>query len=388
MSKIDNIYDEQWDTLLSDNDLKAFSKLLDDPTQSYKFYWLESLVKLHIHNFELTFEAIINEMIYNSWHSVSSYHIHLGPFINGKPSSFLEMAVNEIQSRLNIQYGDSPEKIKNAIAGDSKELSLIRNQLAKNVPYRILSPFLGLEGNDPIWNSQKQIIKRINNSANTLYKIIDKPKLQKVVWIEQKWDSFLKKNSALILGWIQFKKIKYLQARNPGVPSIPSKLEAPTQRKNLEYVRNLWKYVASKKKIIDIYTGEEVDMEKSDVDHFIPWTYVCCDELWNLVPTNNSMNRSKSNNLPDWDLYFNRFAENQFILFETVLEDKKAKMLFDKCKINNVLSIWATDLLYSGSRDKNCFITILQENMKPIYDSAKYLGYNIWNKSQYKGYHN
>lgn len=373
-----------WDQL-NEEESRKFSAMLADSTQSYKFYWLEALIKLHISGRELTFEAIINEMIFNAWYSVSQYHISLGPFIDGKPSSYLELAVNEIQERIHVQFGDSSETIREAIRTNSKELTRIKNQLAKNVPYRILSPFLNLSGNDPEWNSHKKVIEIINNTPNVLYKIQYGPRLKKVVSIGEKWADFINKNAIVILGWIQFNKIRFIQARNPGVPCIPNKLEAPLQTKDIQAVRELWLYVSSKTQLLDIYKGGVIDMDCSDVDHFIPWTYVCCDELWNLIPAHSSLNRSKSNNLPDWDLYFNDFAENQYKMFSLILTDKKAKELFNNCKDKNLYTLWASDLLYSGKKNKEQFVEILRENMKPIYDSAKMLGYEVWNRNMYKG---
>jgi len=35
------------------------------------------------------------------------------------------------------------------------------------------------------------------------------------------------------------------------------------------------------------------------LDHFLPWTFVCHDAIWNLVPVIPEANLSKHNNLPD-----------------------------------------------------------------------------------------
>ena len=36
------------------------------------------------------------------------------------------------------------------------------------------------------------------------------------------------------------------------------------------------------------------------------------DELWNLNPTTKNINSKKSNNLPDWDLYFPRLQKQEY----------------------------------------------------------------------------
>lgn len=49
---------------------------------------------------------------------------------------------------------------------------------------------------------------------------------------------------------------------------------------------------------------EPLNDKNISIDHFVPWSYVAHDELWNLTPTTRSINSSKSNNLPDWNRYF------------------------------------------------------------------------------------
>lgn len=367
---------------ISNDEYQKFSFMLKDPSQAYKFYWLEAIIRLLINGDDLTFEAIANEMILNAWYSVSQYHLKLGPNVNGKPSSFLELAVKEIESLNLVQFGDSAEKIREAIATKNKKIDSVRNKLFDYVPYRLLSPFLNLGGKESNWRPKKKVIEIINNTPGVLYKIEGELKHKKMkVVLEPKWEDFIKKNATIILGWIQYKKIMFIQARNPGVPSIPNKLNPPLKERDLKAVRELWKYVSDKTGIIDVYNGGKVDMTNCDVDHFIPWTYVCCDELWNLVPVDSSSNRSKSNNLPDWDLYFDAYSKNQYAMYSLIVEDSKANYLFEKCKSKNLYSMWANELLYNGKKDEDTFVSILRDNMKPIYDSAKILGYGVWNNN-------
>ncbi len=376
---------EYFENVFNTEETRKFAEMLNSPTQSYKYYWLEAIIKLRLQNEPLTFEAIVDEMIFNAWYSVSLYHIHLGPFINGVPSSYLEQAVNFILEDKQIHYNDATEIIKLSIASQNKQLLKIKNQLVKNVPYRILSSFINLGGNDADWNSQKRIIERINSTPNIFYTIKNDNNLNKEVIITPKWDDFIRSNASIILGWIQYNKIKFIQSRNPGVPCISDKLEAPSSKRDLEDVRKLWSYVAHEVPIVDIYSNQYLNISNTDIDHFIPWTYVCNDELWNLSPVASSLNRSKSNNLADWDLYFESFADNQFKMYNLVLNDSRAKILFEHCKKNNLYSIWANELLYTGSNSKDSFVKILKDNMKPVYDSAELLGYSVWNASMYKG---
>ncbi len=79
--------------------------------------------------------------------------------------------------------------------------------------------------------------------------------------------------------------------------------------------------------IRNIYTEEIMTAGDISIDHFVPWSYVAHDELWNLVPTTKAVNSSKSNNLPDWDLYFPRLADAEFRAYQAVCEYEGVKPL-------------------------------------------------------------
>lgn len=50
------------------------------------------------------------------------------------------------------------------------------------------------------------------------------------------------------------------------------------------------------------------------------------DELWNLMPMDSSLNSSKSNKLPKWEPFFKRFAENQFVLYGMIYDERKPEI--------------------------------------------------------------
>ena len=83
-------------------DMHSFARMLESPTQSYKFYWLEAILTLLSEKDEMTFEEIVYEMFWEAWYTVSQYHLHLGPYIDKKPNSKLEEAVIEIENRMRI----------------------------------------------------------------------------------------------------------------------------------------------------------------------------------------------------------------------------------------------------------------------------------------------
>lgn len=96
------------------------------------------------------------------------------------------------------------------------------------------------------------------------------------------------------------------------------------------------------------------------------------------MPMDSSWNSKKSNNLPKWDLFFNKFASNQYTLYELLYLPGIHK-LYEACYRDNLHSIWASFELYREGNSKEEFQNILDKNMRPVYDSARRQGYKIWN---------
>lgn len=156
---------------------------------------------------------------------------------------------------------------------------------------------------------------------------------------------------------------------------------APMDEKmrKLNNVRKLWEGILDVREVRDVFTGNPIVSKQYDVDHFIPWSFVMNDELWNLMPMDSSLNSSKSNKLPKWDPFFIVFAENQFGMYKLIHEKEELHKRFEACYRDNLHSIWAGQELYRPGNTKEEFYNILQKNMQPVYDSARRQGYEIWN---------
>ena len=104
------------------------------------------------------------------------------------------------------------------------------------------------------------------------------------------------------------------------------------------------------------------------------------DELWNLMPMDSTLNSSKNNRLPKWDPFFRLFAENQYVMYEMIQDKPELHKKFENCYRDNLHSIWAIQELYRSGNSLEKFFHILQENMKPVYDSARRQGYEVWER--------
>ena len=369
-------------------DIEGFSHMMKDPSYCYKFYWLEAIVQIISEGIrETTFDEVINEMICNAWYSVREFHIHLsGIQADGEVRDGLERAVIKLSELSDLPANASKVEIKNAIKDHEPDLKTYKEQLTNMVPYRALAGFFLKDDSAVDWGSVRRLtayIEKVNRDVVLLpYTLGGSSKLKKEIYFQPAWVEMIQDNTVSILGWIQYEKVKWLQNNNPEVPGLIYKL-APMDEKmrKLNNVRKLWEGILDLSEVRDVYTGEAVIPKQYDVDHFIPWSFVMNDELWNLMPMDSSLNSAKSNRLPKWDPFFMRFAENQYLLYGFIHEKAGIHKLFEACYRDNLHSIWAGQELYRKGNSQEEFYNILQKNMQPVYDSARRQGYEIWNVS-------
>ena len=366
-------------------DIEGFSQMMKDPSYCYKFYWLEAIVNLISADVtETTFDEIIDEMIANAWYSVREFHIHLsGMQSDGNVRDGLERVIIDLSKLSQLPANASKVEIKNEIKKYNTDLKKYKEQLTNMVPYRALAGFFRKSEEPADWGSIVRLtsyIQHIDQSITPLpYTLGTGSKLKKEVYFNTSWIRMIQDNTVSILGWIQYEKVKWLQNNNPEVPGLVYKL-APMDEKmrKLNKVRKLWEGILESGEVRDVFTDQPVVPKQYDVDHFIPWSFVMNDELWNLMPMDSSLNSSKSNKLPKWNPFFNRFAANQYMLYETIHQKDGIYRLFEACYKDNLHSIWAGQELYRKGNSREEFYNILLKNMRPVYDSARRQGYEIW----------
>ncbi len=366
-------------------DIESFSRMMKDPSYCYKFYWLEAIVQLISEGIrETTFDVVIDEMICNAWYSVREFHIHLsGIMADGQVRDGLERAVLKLTELTCLPANASKVEIKNAIKEHNDELRVFKEQLTNMVPYRALSGFFNRSEEVAEWNKTRRMIayiERINRNVVLLpYILGPESKLKKTIYFQEAWMRMIQDQTVPILGWVQYEKVKWLQNNNPEVPGLVYKL-APMDEKmrKLNHVRKLWNGILQVSEIRDVFTNEPVARKSYDVDHFIPWSFVMNDELWNLMPMDSSLNSAKSNRLPKWDPFFGRFARNQYVMYGLIHKKDGIHKLYEDCYKDNLHSIWAGQELYRKGNSEEEFYNILQKNMQPVYDSARRQGYEVW----------
>lgn len=355
------------------------SRLFENTTNCYKFFWFQAILrKIDGVHCRFTFDELINEMIADAWYMVTEYHLRLGPL---GITDNLEEVVKYIYENYGIIPSEKREKLLEFLQKtEDKRISKYKSDLTLNVPYRLQVPFydeINIERN--MWNGSKQnLTNEINRQKRLIYYFRLISGLGTVIEVDDFWAEYLLRHKEILKGWTQLKLIQYLQNKNPSVPGIADKIEAPFSR-DIERVRKYWKLIIQiDPSIREIYGDTVLANKDISVDHFVPWQYVAHDELWNLHPTTKSINSSKSNSLPSWNLYFNLLGQLEYRAYELKDQNEIIAQEFRKIIPYHLNNQEIRSQLYADGLDKNAFIGRLEHVVKPVYESAQMSGFREW----------
>ena len=342
-------------------DAGRLSRIYDNTTATYKYYWFISIINWICANpgrRRFSFEEIIAGMVAEAW-----YPIHYFRLSFGKLDS-LETIILEIQRQLAIPIDASRESIKTQILDNlnKSEVRRLLYVLSLNVPYRFLSPWIPK-------STDNQVVEQSQLFINGCpYAIIDKS-----VIIDNLWVDYLIANAAILKDFSFWNLSVFLQKRNPNVPDIPSKLVRPLQRSALTRQHRFWdRYIESVGGIRCIYTNAELTVGNYDLDHFIPWSFVVHDLLWNLLPSDSSINSSKSNCIPSLDRYLEPMTKMQHAALRVNFASNPSDQLFEdylvfRCSIQELID---------APEDR--FFDLFKKEFTPMAQTATNMGFAPW----------
>lgn len=350
------------------------ARLFDNTSECYKLFWFKAIVTAVGNDKKvLTYEELIDKMIADAWYMVTEYHLNLGP------KDTLQSAI-ELMNAKNPELKSSEKEtvIIDYLANSTdKDINSKKRTLTYNVPYRLQAPFLSdLKGKS--WNvPATDLASKINQSESLIYYFEAINGLSSKIVVNDDWADYIKKNREILLGWIEYHMIHYLQKRNPSVPGIADKLYPPQERK-LEKVKKYWKLVLSVEPIREIYNNQELADGDISIDHFVPWSYVAHDEFWNLNPTTKSINSSKSNYLPNWDVYFPKLAKLEYQSYQLIWKNETIHKEFDKCAKEHINNEDIYQRVYGKGFSFEDFARRLETVIRPVYNAAHDCGFD-WN---------
>ena len=336
------------------------SQVFKNTTATYKFYWFVALLDIVVkeRKTKMSFWEIIAGMVAESW-----YPIHYFKLSFGKSDSLYVQSL-ALQQELNITIDADKERIKRVLLdniGNSRVKSLLR-VFALNVPYRFLSPWIPFTINSDVITCSQQF------ENNCLYAINGE-----TIELNPVWNEYLMEHYGILRDFAFWNLTFFLQKRNPNVPDVPSKLIKPIQRDSLTKQHKYWDtYIETVGSLICIYTGKQILAKHYDLDHFVPWSFVSHNLLWNLIPADSSINSSKSNNLPSLEIYLRPFAN---------VQQKAIKTLYKKNPNNTLLEDYlivydsVSDLVKLSEPD---FYNVFRRTFSPMVQIAENMGFKYW----------
>ena len=193
------------------------------------------------------------------------------------------------------------------------------------------------------------------------------------IMINPAWSQYLHIHYNILMDFAYWNLTLFLQTRNPNVPAIPSKLIRPEVRSSLNVQHKYWDTVMSIGGPIKcIYTGRELYPGDYDLDHFIPWSFVSHDLLWNLIPSDGSVNSSKSNKIPDVSFYLPKLA----MLHHKSLQIMIAHGVETKV-MEDYLSLGHTSRELADM-DNDHFRELYERTFNPLSQIALNMGFETW----------
>lgn len=360
----------------SDNleiEVQYLNRLFEKTSECYKYFWFQAILTKVLEGKDvITYEELIDEMISDAWYMVTEYHLNLGP------KDTLERLIHHISCISSIKPSEKKGELLDYLKHcEDKEVAQKKRTLTLNVPYRLQAPFMETMKGDA-WNvSEGNLIARINREKRLMYYISEANGMQTEIYIQPEWVKYIHKNQEILKGWLKYNMIMYLQKRNPSVPGISDKLKAPVVRK-MDKVQRYWKLLLELGPVREIYGDEVITKKDISIDHFVPWSYVAHDEFWNLHPTKREINSSKSNNLPDWDIYFSKLCRLEYYSYEMMNTCESVMEAFEICASEHLNSNEIRGRIYKKGLSLLEFSNALKEVVQPVYQSAKNCGFQNW----------
>ena len=291
--------------------IQHLAAVFNDVTNSYKFYWFLGILESVGMEQKCTIpiDTILAKMVAEVWYPVHYFKLSFGK-----------------QDQL-AQYTD---KIKTdfALANDTKKteiaqfvtvnaLKIIR-PLANYVPYRFLTPWFVQDLQRMVDRQKNPLIAKLAQEKDrfSLYYFDEN---ETHIIINEDWYEYIKQHYSILQAFTYWHLLKYLQKNNLNTPNIIEKLQPP-QKRNLTVARNFWNIALDNQTVFCVFSNETIDKTSYSLDHFVPWSFVTHDLLWNLLPIPKSVNSSKSDNLPNLQRYLDGFADLQHQAFLNVLQ--------------------------------------------------------------------
>ena len=343
---------------------RHLNRVFDNTVATYKYYWLIGILDLYVKQGKtrMSIWEIMITMVANAWYPVNYFRLSFGK------SESLNETIQTLQRENDIPINIGVDKLTKVLEeliqnpNIRKQLKFLQN----NVPFRFLRPWIDTS------NDTEVVLRSQTFENDCLYKL---EKIKGVLWVElnPKWLIYLRENYEILTSFAYWGLVNFLQVRNPNVPNISNKLIKREERTPLTQQHKFWDIAIDKGfELRCLYTNDTINKGDYDLDHFIPWSFVSHDLLWNLIPINPNVNSSKSNKLPDLNLYLPKLAQAHQKAVEINLEfNNRNKLLEDYLSLG-----YTPQDIVNMNKDK--LIDCFYQTFSPLHQIALNMGFENW----------
>ena len=401
--------------------LDKLGRIFNNTSTSYKFWWFAALLHLHaaaMHTHRrqsillpasavlkppkalsidaqkaqilqlcayhplpaIPFWRLAALMAAKAWYPQCFFHLRFG-LADQIPAILdeLEQLLNTKAPQLALKEQDNEEKIYLKLCQGAQCVPEIKKcllSLTRHVPYRLLSPWIS-------YKSDGQVIAQSKLEPHALYQIEIDAQQERAIAIHPLWQDYLVEHYAILQDFTDFALVEYLERRNPNIPNIAHKLRKIEERAPLNYAHTYFDaFLHRKPGQTSIYTGKPLPPNYA-LDHFIPWSFVAHNELWNLAPIEQSSNSSKSNKLPDLDCYLPKLAQVQYEALKTNEAQLMQAQSGDFAKARESLCNGFGERIENLEKlSLSEFGKRLHQLIYPLYLQAQSLNFELWQPAE------
>lgn len=345
----------------------AMNRVFSKTTATYKFYWLLSLLDLHVksHRDRVLAIDVAARMVAYAWYPIEYFKLSFGK------ADSMSTIIPEVAMLTGItvddKLEDKSEMIMQAVTYDKQVRTKVKILLNK-VPFRFQTPWIDTS----IDSEMKRRSQLFENDC--LYSLTGSGE-SLTVNINPKWSEYLNTNYEILRDFAFWNLSIFLQSKNPNVPNITGKLIRPENREPLTKQKKFWNTVIEIGGPMHcIYTNKSLGVNDFDLDHFIPWSFVSHNQNWNLIPADGSFNSAKSDRIPDLDYYLPKMTrmQHQALCLYVPQSGKKDSVLDEYF----ALGVSPQDLMAMSEEE---FFNTYRKTFSPLSQMAVNMGFRTLN---------
>lgn len=296
-------------TVSEDELWSAFASLFSSQVvmvSSYKYGFLKAILD-NLYNVDedlkLTFDQLFSKFAEIYWNLILKHKLQQ----QAKKVTYLEQILHEAITKYNL-----PEEIP---------YESIPSQAMVDISYQVKK------------RCKKYVVGALFEDTKRLFYSFSK----KGEWIQLNGQmyEFICKHKVAIEKMNYYEWARFLERINTGseVDHLLSKIDQSAKRSNLSYYRDI---LFNEFENECFYCGKKISLKQVEVDHFIPWSFIKNDNLWNFVLACPECNKRKRDKLADKKFLFDLIERNNSL----IIEIQKNERNYQKDRLMNTYN-WA-----------------------------------------------